>query len=130
MRATRIFFSLLAFVSARLFGEAPNAANVTDVTPDEVEKLLEEKPGITVLDVRTDGEFKAGHIPGAKNVNFFDDNFATQVAALDPATPIIILCAAGGRSAQSLPYLQDKKAVYHLKAGFNGWAKAGKRVEK
>jgi rhodanese-related sulfurtransferase len=130
MRALRIFLSLLAFASSSVFGEAPNPANVTDVTPDQAEKLLKESPKTLVLDVRTADEFKAGHIPGAKNVDFFDDSFAKQVAALDPATPILVHCAAGGRSAQALPTLKDKKSVYHLKAGFKGWEKAGKPVEK
>ncbi|HYR59246.1 MAG TPA: rhodanese-like domain-containing protein [Chthoniobacteraceae bacterium] len=130
MRAARIFVSLLVFLSMRVFGAPPNPANVTDVTPEQAEKLLKENPKTLVLDVRTAGEFKAGHIPGAKNVDFFDDNFAKQVAALDSATPIIVHCAAGGRSAQSLPFLKDKKVVYHLKDGFRAWEKAGKPVEK
>lgn len=130
MRSLRILASLLAFATASVFGEAPKPANVTDVTPEQAEKLLKENPKTIVLDVRTADEFKAGHIPGAKNVDFFDDGFAKQVAALDPATPILVHCAAGGRSAQALPALKDKKAVYHLKEGFKGWEKAGKPVEK
>lgn len=130
MRTIRILLSIVAFVSMRAFGEGPNPPNVTNVTADEAQKLLKEKPGTLVLDVRTADEFKAGHIPGAKNVDFFDDDFAKKVAVLDSATPILVHCAAGGRSAQALPYLKDKKAVYHLKDGFKGWEKAGKPVEK
>lgn len=130
MRALRILLVLATFASHQLFGEPATPPNVTNVTADEAEKLLKENPQTVVLDVRTADEFKAGHIAGAKNVDFFDDNFAKQVAALDPATPIIVHCAAGGRSAQSLPFLKDKKAVYHLKEGFRGWEKAGKPVAK
>jgi rhodanese-related sulfurtransferase len=132
MRTLRLLASLLAFATTSLFGEDPKnvPANVTNVTPDEAEKLLKDKPGVLVLDVRTADEFKAGHIPGAVNVDFFDDSFAKKVAALDAATPIIVHCAAGGRSSQSLPFLKDKVAVYHLKDGFKAWEKAGKPVEK
>ncbi len=84
---------------------------------------------MVVLDVRTADEFKAGHIAGAKNVDFFDDNFTKEVAKLDPATPILVHCAGGGRSGQSLPMLKDLKTVYHLKDGFKAWEKAGKPVE-
>jgi rhodanese-related sulfurtransferase len=110
--------------------DAKPASNVQNVSPDEAEKLLKENPKTIVLDVRTSDEFAKGHIPGAKNVDFFDDDFAKKVGALDPATPVIVHCAAGGRSAKSLEFLKDKKVVYHLKDGFNAWEKAGKPVEK
>ncbi len=131
MRSLRILASLFAFACTTVFGDDPKSvpANVTNVTVDEAEKLLKEKPGIVVLDVRTADEFKEGHIAGARNVDFFDDNFTKEVAKLDPATPILVHCAGGGRSGQSLPILKDLKTVYHLKDGFKAWEKAGKPVE-
>ncbi|MEA3209821.1 MAG: hypothetical protein QOE70_2878 [Chthoniobacter sp.] len=106
------------------------AGTVKNVTPDEAEKLLKEHPKTVVLDVRTPEEFAAGHIAGAKNIDFRGDDFAKKVAALDPTKPILVHCAGGGRSTQSLPYLKDKKVVYHLNDGFKAWEKAGKPVEK
>jgi rhodanese-related sulfurtransferase len=131
MRTLRILASVFAFACTSACGDAPKSvpANVTNVTVEEAEKLLKEKPGVVVLDVRTEDEFKAGHIAGAKNVDFLDDNFAKEVAKLDPATPILVHCAGGGRSGQSLPILKDLKTVYHLKDGFKAWEKAGKPVE-
>ena len=111
---------------------APEAkvATVREVTPDEAEKLLKDNPKVIVLDVRTPEEFAKGHIPGAKNVDFLGDDFAKGAKGLDPQTPILVHCAAGGRSTQALDSLKDKTVVYHLKAGFKAWEKAGKPVEK
>ncbi len=103
--------------------------NVKNVSVDEAEKLLKENPQTIVLDVRTPEEFSKGHIPGAKNVDFNEDDFAKKVGALDPKRPVLVHCAAGGRSTQSLPALKDKAVVYHLKDGFKAWEKAGKPVE-
>jgi rhodanese-related sulfurtransferase len=102
--------------------------NVKNVSVDEAEKLINDKKAI-VLDVRTPEEFAKGHIPGAKNVDFNDDNFAKNVGALDPKTPVLVHCGAGGRSTQALPALKDKEIVYHLKDGFKAWEKAGKPIE-
>jgi rhodanese-related sulfurtransferase len=124
--------SLFALATLSLHAEAPKAgaaSNVQNVTPDQAEKLLKENPKTIVLDVRTPEEFSRGHIPGAKNVDFNDDDFAKKVGALDPATPVLVHCAAGGRSTQALPSLKDKKVVYHLNQGFSAWEKAGKPVE-
>ena len=131
MKSLLIALSCLALTALPLFADdAKPASNVKNVTPDEAEKLIKDNPKTIVLDVRTSDEFAAGHIPGAKNVDFFDDNFAKKVGALDPATPVIVHCAAGGRSTQALPSLKDKKVVYHLNDGFKAWEKAGKPVEK
>ena len=138
MKFALLLLSLLALATPSLLAEetklAPatetKAAVLKDVTPDEAERLLKENPNIVVLDVRTPEEFAAGHIPGAKNVDFLAGDVAKQAPALDPQTPILVHCAAGGRSAQSLPLLKDKQVIYHLKEGFKAWEKAGKPVEK
>jgi hypothetical protein len=48
---------------------------IKNVSPDEAEKALKEQKNVVVLDVRTPEEFKAGHIAGAKNVDFKAPDF-------------------------------------------------------
>jgi len=134
MRLPLLFAVALAFAAPSLGADeaktAAGAPTIKEVTPEEAEKLLKENSKIVVLDVRTPAEFAAGHIPGAKNADFLAGDVAKQAPALDPQTPILVHCAAGGRSAQSLPLLKDKRVIYHLKGGFKAWEKAGKPVEK
>ncbi|MDB6150764.1 MAG: hypothetical protein JWQ44_2212 [Chthoniobacter sp.] len=103
-----------------------------NVTPEAAEKLLKDNPKIIVLDVRTSEEFKAGHIPGAKNLDFQAPDFAQKVAALDEKQTYLVHCAAGGRSAQAVDLMDGRKLpnLYHLNEGFKAWQKAGKPVEK
>jgi phage shock protein E len=110
---------------------APDAVE-KNVSPDEAEKLLKENPNIVVLDVRTEDEFKGGHIPGAKNLDIFSADFAKQLAALDKNKTYLVHCAAGGRSARACKAMDAQKftSIYHLNEGFNAWVKAGKPVEK
>jgi rhodanese-related sulfurtransferase len=105
---------------------------VKNVTPDEAEKALKERKDVVVLDIRTPDEFKAGHIAGAKNIDFKSDDFAKQVATLDKSKTYIVHCGSGGRSTSSLTAFKEQKfsSILHLDKGFKAWEKAGKPVEK
>ncbi|SKB06406.1 Rhodanese-related sulfurtransferase [Prosthecobacter debontii] len=107
------------------------ADKVKDVTPDEAEKLI-SKSEVTVLDVRTEEEFKEGHIKGAKNVDIMSKDFAQKLAQLDKTKPVLVHCQAGGRSTRSLPKLEQAgfNEIYHLKGGMSEWQEKGKPVEK
>lgn len=130
---------LAAFLAAplRAADPAPSAAAATvaapkNITVDDAEKLLKSDSKVVVLDVRTADEFKDGHIPGAKNIDFFSDDFAKQVAALDKNKTYVVHCAAGGRSAKACKVFEKEQlpSVYHLNEGFKAWEKAGKPIEK
>ncbi|MEI9895420.1 MAG: rhodanese-like domain-containing protein [Chthoniobacter sp.] len=116
---------------------APAAATASVAAPKNIsvenaDKLLKSDPKVVVLDVRTPDEFKTGHIPGAKNLDFFGDDFAKEIAALDKSKTYVVHCAAGGRSAQACKVIEKEQlpSVYHLNEGFKAWEKAGKPVEK
>ena len=111
--------------------DAPAAA-VKNVSAEDAEKLLREKKDIVVLDLRTEAEFKAGHIAGAKNIDFLGSDFAQQVAALDKTKTYLVHCGSGRRSTKSLEIFQAQKipSILHLNEGFKAWEAAGKPVEK
>ena len=88
--------------------------------------------GVVVLDVRTPREFAAGHIKGAKLIDFKGSGFAGKLGELDRNQKYLVHCAVGGRSAQSLDTFRKLgfTRVVHLDGGFNAWAAAGNPVEK
>ena len=102
-----------------------------NVSPDEAEKLVAEKK-VIVVDVRTPEEYDSGHIEGAVNINIQAADFAKKLAELDQTKPVLVHCAAGGRSTRSLPVLKEQKfpAIYHMNGGFKEWTAAGKPVVK
>ena len=62
--------------------------------------------GAIIVDVRTSGEFKAGHIPGSKN--FPLDNIRTKVADLKKLNkPVITVCRSGARSGMAKGILKS-----------------------
>jgi rhodanese-related sulfurtransferase len=95
------------------------------VTPQEAVRLINDRHAL-VLDVRTPGDFKKGHILNALNVPQTKLGERLNEVGKDTARPIVLVCALGGVSAQAA--LTLKKAgyteVYPLKGGLNSWLSA------
>ena len=106
-----------------------NAVRKVDV--NEFEKLWKDKKNV-VLDVRTDKEFAAGHIPGALNLNFHGTDFEKKVSALNKDRTYLVHCAAGVRSAKDCEVMTRLgfANLVDLPSGFKGWEKAGKPVQR
>jgi rhodanese-related sulfurtransferase/rubrerythrin len=76
---------------------------------------------LLLLDVRQPGEYEAGHIPGARLLPLPD--LGDRLAELNPAHPILVYCAVGGRSRMAAQILAGKgfETVYNLSGGFKAW---------
>lgn len=109
----------------------PNRAPI-NLNAEQAAKLLQENRRVIVLDVRTPEEFAAGHIAGARNLNYYDPSFETRVAQLDKDTPYLVHCASGHRSSKVREWLKKRefRSVYHLDGGLTAWQKAGQPVVK
>ena len=118
--------------SPQLSPVADTATVSRNISITDADKLLKENKGIVVLDVRTPEEFKAGHIPGAKNLDFYKSDFKAKLAGLDRAPIYLVHCKSGGRSAKTEALMKELKfkSILHLNEGFSKWEAAGKPVEK
>lgn len=113
---------------------APSPAQTTVIThanPAQAEVLIQAKK-VTVLDVRTPGEYAAGHIAGATNLDSSANDFEQKLSALARDKTYMVHCASGRRSARSLETFRKLgfKEIVHLDGGLKAWGKAGKPVEK
>ncbi|OON70046.1 rhodanese-like domain-containing protein [Hymenobacter sp. CRA2] len=101
-----------------------HAQTAPTATPQQTQQLL-TKPGVVLLDVRTPTEFAAGHLRGARNVNFLSTDFADQVAKLDPGATYVLYCKSGNRSSQAIALMQQKGFKQLFNAGGFEALKAG-----
>lgn len=117
---------------AGILAESPDSSRIRNLEPEEAAKLLREKQGVVVLDVRTPEEFKAGHLSGATNINFNAPDFADQLKKLDQKKAYLVYCRSGRRSgrARDLMAEQGFSRLFNLEGGINAWTKAGQSVEK
>lgn len=100
-----------------------------DMTAAEAKALLANPPaGLVLLDVRTPGEFAAGHIEGAVNMNSLEPDFLQRAAQLPPEAPLLIYCRSGNRSGSIIERMEKagiRNEIYHLARGINDWNAAG-----
>ncbi|MGV6844559.1 MAG: rhodanese-like domain-containing protein [Lutibacter sp.] len=95
---------------------------VIELTPTQ---FKEQSTGNLILDIRTPSEFKEGSIKGAKNIDFLNSNFFTEINKIDKSTPIYVYCRSGHRSGIATRKMKDLgfKTVYNLIGGVNSWQK-------
>jgi rhodanese-related sulfurtransferase len=96
---------------------------VNAVPPRELFAAIEAASAPRILDVRTEQEFAAGHVPGAINVPF---QRASGLNA-DPAEPLIVYCGHGPRAwiAGRVLRRHGFTAVSYLRGHMAAWRRAG-----
>jgi len=111
--------------------EKQEAKAFKNVGVAEFEKLRADKKNI-VLDVRTQKEFQAGHIPGAVNIDVNAPDFPEKIAGLEKNKTYLVHCAAGVRSAKACDKMSHLAfpMLYNLEGGFKAWEIAGNQPEK
>jgi len=89
-----------------------------------VQTLRERRRDLHLVDVRREGEWKAGHIDGAEW--FPLDNLNKSLPSTDRNTPIAVHCKSGYRSAIACSLLQRAgfTNVSNVLGGFDAWQAA------
>ncbi len=89
----KLFKSVAALITAMglIFGLAACASESLDMT-----KVT------SVIDVRSAGEYAAGHLDGAINIDVEANDFATEVGKLDTAGTYVVYCHSGRRAGIAL----------------------------
>ncbi len=80
-----------------------------------------------LLDVRTAGEYKQGHLANALQADWTNSaEFAERIKYLDKKKPLLVYCASGGRSGQAAEWLvkQGFIKVDNLSGGMIAWKQA------
>ncbi len=83
--------------------------------------------GATVLDVREDDEWAAGHIADATHVPLSE--LPGRAADIPGTDPLVVVCRVGGRSAQVTAWLAAQgRDVANLEGGMYAWEAAGRPI--
>jgi rhodanese-related sulfurtransferase len=105
-------------------------AEIRSVTPEEAAALLAE--GYVYVDVRSEPEFEAGHVPGALNVPLLHQGpggmtpnpefLNVMKQAFGPSEKLVVGCKAGGRSKKAAEQLAQAgyTELSDMSAGWDG----------
>ena len=94
----------------------------TTITGSQLQKMMSDN-NILILDVRSSGEYKDGHISNARNIPV--DTLSSKLSTLNSYkdSEIVVYCASGGRSARACDILSKNGfiKVYNLGGGISSY---------
>lgn len=99
---------------------------VTNLNVSDFSKKIQDS-AVTLIDVRTPGEFASGHIAGATNINFESGAFESDIKKLDRSKIYAVYCRSGNRSGQATAFMAREgfTSVFNLDGGIINWTSAG-----
>lgn len=90
--------------------------------------LTDQREALTVIDVRTPGEFESVHIPAARNLPLdqLDDHVDTVRSAVDAGEQVVLVCRSGARAHQAQDQLVEAglPAIPIIEGGMMAWEQA------
>lgn len=121
----RISYSILLILSM-LACKTDNYQSITKhVNVEEAKKLIENRPDLLIIDVRTPEEWKEGSLPGTINIDVKADDFEQNIMKLDTSKTYLVHCRSGKRSTKAVGIMEKNgfSHIYHLDGGYLAWKK-------
>lgn len=106
---------LIGRLQRKLFREMlPGDINYTEL-------LQKQKQGATIIDVRSEQEYKEGHIKGANLIPLYELNSKIIKKVPDKNQEIVLYCKSGTRSRKAYDILKNLgyKKIYNLYLGID-----------
>ena len=100
-------------------------ARTAQTTPRELQQQLAGGERPLVLDVRTDDEWREGHLPGALHI--MGGYLPERVNEVPRDRPLVVMCGSGYRSTIAASVLERAgfTDITNLTGGMKAWKDAG-----
>lgn len=127
----RTFLYITPALFLLMAGSCTGQPSSRDLSVDEFEIALHGDQ-VQLVDVRTPQEYAAGHLDGAKLMDWNGGQFQKEMATLDKDKPVLLYCGSGRRSDAALRELEKAgyQDVKHLVGGIQAWTQAGRPVAR
>lgn len=97
------------------------------ITAEDAHERLSRREAV-ILDVRERREWKAGHVPGSKNMPL--STLAKRTHELPSQRTYVAVCRTGSRSRSATAQLRGAGFdVLNLRGGMHAWRRAGLPLE-
>jgi rhodanese-related sulfurtransferase len=112
----------LIVASALILTGCSSTSSATNLDSAEFASKIVETDVVT-LDVRTAGEFMAGHIDGAINIDVEGNTFDAEIANLDKSKTYSVYCQSGRRSQIAVDKMASAGfgSLFNLENGIADW---------
>ncbi|OQY25118.1 MAG: hypothetical protein B6I37_02140 [Desulfobacteraceae bacterium 4572_35.2] len=102
------------------------------ISAKTLKSQLKRKDTPMIIDVRSQGEYQNGHIPGAVHIPFWAVIKRRQQIVTSEQSPAVLYCESGGRAvlAKGLLSLVGKKQLQLLDGHMMTWRRNGFPLER
>ncbi|MEY2492658.1 MAG: hydroxyacylglutathione hydrolase [Verrucomicrobiota bacterium] len=102
-------------------------AQVSQMSVHDLKKTMKQ---VQIVDVRSNREWKGGHIPGARHIFLAD--LAKRIGELDREKPTAVYCATGYRASIGASILKQAGfgQVHNVPGSWHAWREAGFPVDQ
>ena len=116
------------FLSMAIASQDSGLGNAINVSTSDAYALIESRPDMVIIDVRTPEEYQAGHLNGAINLDYYSGGFLGRLKALDKSSTYLVYCRKGIRGGIVLEMMRSLgfKEVYNILGGLASWAEEGR----
>jgi len=132
-----LFLLFLGFsnnINAQFIKDVQKKAVVENVSANDFANKINAEGTLQLIDIRTMGEYKSGHLIGARLIDFYNPNFAKNIetAGYDKNVPIYIYCRSGSRSGHAINLFKKLgfKHIVNLAYGINDWNRSQMPIER
>ena len=93
-------------------------------------ELKDARERLQIVDVRSNREWKGGHVPGARHIFLAD--LSKRIKELDPKQPTALYCASGYRASIAASILKQAgfAEVHNVPGSWHAWREAGLPVNQ
>jgi len=133
-----VLFAIMSLVSLFILNKNVLSEQNNDfeiISVSDASNLIDKNKDIqdmVILDVRTDEEYKSGHIANSVNIDYKSSDFKEQIEKLDKNKSYITYCRSGRRStgaSQTMKKLGFQKIIM-IQGGMTAWSEAGLPVSR
>jgi len=105
----------------------PLKANLPSVTARDFKKIMDSGEKFVLVDVRSESEYKAAHLPGAVNISRGVLEWVAPGKITNTDAKIYVYCRTGARSSFATKRLTEMgyTNVVNISDSFEGWVKGG-----
>lgn len=118
-----VFLTLSMAAGCQQKGDQTNSIHVSAI---EFSQVMAD-PGIVVLDVRTDNEYKRGHLKEAILLDMYQPDFQKKILALDKKKSYYVYCHSGSRSQSAVKIMRNNgfEKAFNIEGGIISLTRAG-----
>ncbi len=96
-----------------------------EITPEELNELLEDDAEVRIVDIRSSAQFERGSIPGSENIPF--QSLSQEIESLGGDQRIVTVCPHGKASLQAMQLIRSYEGtegtVQSLEGGLDAWSR-------